>query len=424
MAILDYSAGLRNAPNVATNAMNSAGQMQGLMQNSMVMEQQRNQMEQQQQQQLAQQKAQEQAPIIAQQAVDVMLGDDYSAQAAFMLKHPDIRGQFVDAMQFKDKGVAGEKSADMANRIEFNKDILSSSADPRAKIRQRIIEKKAIGVNTDNLEASLALGTDEEIRSEIRKELNFLDPEAMEKYNDLNKTEDGSADLSADMNSFNELIKDMTPEQQKLARQVKAGVKARPVSNAEITAIKDGSITSYSDYKTKQKQAEKFAEATGANRAKLIDKGFSAINKFNTSIGNIDKAINAIEKGAGTGVVEKMFPSIQAASVELDNIRNEMALDVVGATTFGALSAGELELAKDVALPTGLDGPQLLEYLSRKKAAQSKLRDYYMEQIQFLDQGGTVAGFLRSKEREQSQQTTQKPAQPQQAPQTVNWSDM
>ena len=95
-----------------------------------------------------------------------------------------------------------------------------------------------------------------------------------------------------------------------------------------------------------------------------------------------------------------------------------MALDVVGATTFGALSEGELRLAKDVALPTGLDTAELKDYLTRKKAAQIKLRDYYNEQIQHLDQGGTIASFLRSKERESQQTTEQAPTQTQ-APQAA-----
>ena len=178
------------------------------------------------------------------------------------------------------------------------------------------------------------------------------------------------------------------------------------MTNAELTAIESGEIESYSDYKVKQKEKEKFAEATGAQRAKLIDKGFETINKANISLGNIDKAIAVLDKGAGVGAVEKLWPSITAASVELDNIRNQMALDVVGATTFGALSEGELNLAKDVALPTGLDTAELKDYLIRKKAAQEKLRDYYNEQIQHLDQGGTIASFLRSKERSYKESST------------------
>ncbi len=78
------------------------------------------------------------------------------------------------------------------------------------------------------------------------------------------------------------------------------------------------------------------------------------------------------------------LPSFKAASVELDNIQKSMALDVIGATTFGALSEGELNLAKEVALPTGLDTPQLIDHLNKRKEAQNKLRDYYSEQIQFL----------------------------------------
>ncbi len=216
----------------------------------------------------------------------------------------------------------------------------------------------------------------------------------------IGEQESEKSNLPAEALAFNDLIKDFTPEQKRTAKQVKAGLKGRAVSNAELTAIGDGTIKSYSDYKVQQKQAEKFAEATGSQRAKLIDKGFESINKANVALRNIDKAIVAIDKGAGVGAIEKLWPSITASSVELDNIRGQMALDVVGATTFGALSAGELNLAKDVALPTGLDTPELKDYLIRKKAAQEKLRDYYNEQIQHLDKGGTVASFLRSKERD------------------------
>jgi len=101
-----------------------------------------------------------------------------------------------------------------------------------------------------------------------------------------------------------------------------------------------------------------------------------------------------------------------------------MALDVVGATTFGALSAGELALAKDVALPTGLDTDELLVFLDKRKAAQQKLRDYYNEQIQFLDQGGTVAGFLRMKEAQGGQATQGQPTQQAQPQQGLSDQDL
>jgi len=201
--------------------------------------------------------------------------------------------------------------------------------------------------------------------------------------NEIASVERGSQ-ISSDAAGFEDLISDFSEEDKVTARKIKAGLKGRAISNAELTAIETGDIKDYSDYKVKQKQAEKFAEATGAQRSKLIDAGFEKISK--------------ITSGIRTGAIEKLWPSIKASSVLLDNIRGDMALDVVGATTFGALSKGELDLAKDIALPTGLDDQELKTYLTDKKSAQEKLKAYYNEQIQFLDQGGTIAGFLRKKE--------------------------
>ncbi len=218
---------------------------------------------------------------------------------------------------------------------------------------------------------------------------------------------DAQGDQSPAGRDFESLIADFTPEQKKEAKLVKAGLKGRAMSNALLSAIKSGDIEEMKIQAGAMKQAEKFGAMTGASRAKAIDKGFESIVKIESGIGNIDRAIAAIDKGAGVGAVEKLWPSIKAASVELDNIRGQMALDVVGATTFGALSKGELDLAKDIALPTGLDSAELKVYLTEKKAAQEKLKSYYGEQIQFLDQGGTVAGFLRMKERGEKQQPEQ-----------------
>ena len=215
---------------------------------------------------------------------------------------------------------------------------------------------------------------------------------------------DKAAELPADTIGFNDLIKDFTPKQKKLAKQVKAGIKGRAVSNAELSAIQSGEIDNYGKWKVQQRQAEKFAELTGSSRAKAIDSGIEKISKIDVGLSNIDAAIQAINDGAGTGAIERRFPSIKAASVALDNIQGKMALDVIGAVTFGALSQGELDLAREVALPTGLEAPELIQYLNDKKVAQKKLRDYYNDQIQFLDQGGTIAGFMRQQERSTQEQ--------------------
>jgi len=220
---------------------------------------------------------------------------------------------------------------------------------------------------------------------------------------------------SAETKTFDKLTEGLTKEQRDEATLIKLGLSPRAVGNAIQTISKQGIEEQIGKSKAIIRQREKFGELTATRRSKVIDSGFSKIEKINGAILNTDRAITVLNSGAGVGAIEKFLPSFKAASVELDNIQKSMALDVIGAVTFGALSKGELDLAKEVALPTGLDTPELIDYLSRRKAAQNKLRDYYSEQIQFLDQGGTVAGFLRSKDRETEQGGTDTPQAPAQS---------
>ncbi len=210
---------------------------------------------------------------------------------------------------------------------------------------------------------------------------------------------------SASLTEFNELTSDLSQEEKQQATLIKLGLSPRAVGSSLQTITDRGIQDQIGDASATIKQREKFGELTGSSRAKTIDQGFERIQKIDTGIGNIDRAIAAINSGAGVGSIEKFLPSFKAASVELDNIQGSMALDVIGAVTFGALSEGELNLAKQVALPTGLDTAELVKYLGDRKVAQEKLRTYFNDQIQFLDQGGTVAGFLREKERQAETQS-------------------
>ncbi len=223
----------------------------------------------------------------------------------------------------------------------------------------------------------------------------------------------GGAEV-AELKTFRELTRDLSTEQELEARLIKLGIAPRAVGSAVQTISEQGIAEEIGDVEATIAERKKFGELTGSSRSKSIDKGFERITKIDTGLRNIDRAIDVIKSGAGTGAIQRLLPSIRAASVELDNIQGRLALDVIGGVTFGALSKGELDLAKQVALPTGLDGPELVQHLEERKAAQLKLRDYFSEQIDFLDQGGTVASFLRSKERDQTTQQAapEAPAQP------------
>lgn len=147
-------------------------------------------------------------------------------------------------------------------------------------------------------------------------------------------------------------------------------------------------------------KAEVAGEVTTAKEqaklsAKIVANRFDSIAKINKNILNIDRAIAALDSGAGTGVIEKLIPSFTKASRELRQIQNELGLDIVGAVTFGALSKGELDLALGTALDLGQSEEALRDILVRKKDAQEKLAKFYGEAIRFLSApGATIAQFM------------------------------
>jgi hypothetical protein len=106
--------------------------------------------------------------------------------------------------------------------------------------------------------------------------------------------------------------------------------------------------------------------------AKQVNQAFAQIGKIKTNIRNIDQAIDAIDKGANTGVIASRFPNLTAASIQLANIRNILGLDVIGSVTFGALSEGELNLALETALPTSLSPKDLKSLFGKQENCSNK----------------------------------------------------
>ena len=215
---------------------------------------------------------------------------------------------------------------------------------------------------------------------------------------------DDPSKLTTAQREFQASTKGFSEQDVAKTRRIKAGLDPRAVGSAVQTISSKGIAGDIAKTEGTIAEGKEFGKLTGSSRAKAIDSGFDKIVAINKNIENIDRAIEQIDLGADTGAIEsRFFPSIKASTVALEQIQSELALDVVGATTFGALSQGELDLAKQVALPTRLDSAELKQFLIDKKSAQTKLMAYFQEQIDFMDQGGTKAGFLRSKSRGQSQ---------------------
>ena len=128
------------------------------------------------------------------------------------------------------------------------------------------------------------------------------------------------------------------------------------------------------------------SEAVKAGVGQAV-KAFEKIPLVKTAINNYGEAIAALDAGAETGTIDAMLPSLTRASKELDNVIKRLGLDVVGNTTFGALSESELKFALKAAIPNNLQPAQLKEWLTAKRNAQQKILGGLNEMANFLGDG-------------------------------------
>lgn len=128
----------------------------------------------------------------------------------------------------------------------------------------------------------------------------------------------------------------------------------------------------------------------GKQAVELSGQAYEQASALSSANSTISEAIDAIKRGGETGAFERYVPNITEASASLRNAMDRMGLDIISATTFGALSEGELKLAMETAVPRNLDTPELLEWLERKQAANSKAQAMLLNAAQFLGTPGNT----------------------------------
>ena len=121
------------------------------------------------------------------------------------------------------------------------------------------------------------------------------------------------------------------------------------------------------------------ASAKAALSVKAAQDAFKQVVTIDAGVKLLDEGIAELEAGADVGILDKFLPSIKEASSRFDNVADRMGLQVVQSVTFGALSAGELKVAMATAVPPNLDNKQLIKWFKDRKAAQLKLRSFYVD---------------------------------------------
>ena len=138
-------------------------------------------------------------------------------------------------------------------------------------------------------------------------------------------------------------------------------------------------------------------KAEGAILPELALEARNSYTRIRTNIANYDLALDALDEGAAVGAFMNLVPSVTQASIDLDNIRNRLGLDIIGAATFGALSKGELDLALSTGLPTNKSEEGLRKWITERRDAQIKLANELRGAAAYLSKrGSTLEGYFES----------------------------
>ncbi|MBK8187647.1 MAG: hypothetical protein IPK77_10660 [Cellvibrio sp.] len=111
-------------------------------------------------------------------------------------------------------------------------------------------------------------------------------------------------------------------------------------------------------------------------------------------LGVYDKLVEEIDNGANTSVYTSWTPTIKDTTKRFEQGARELGLGVISNTTFGALSAPELKLAMETAVPQ-LQPAAMRQWLLDKKAAQQKLADQLFLYAEHLENGGTKVTWIK-----------------------------
>lgn len=222
----------------------------------------------------------------------------------------------------------------------------------------------------------------------------------------LDRSLNGDSDEKpAGLREFEGMTEGLSPEDKAKAGRIALGLDPRAVGSGAITAATTpGLTTAVAGSEATIKDATKRAEQEAKNATETSKKYFDQLTNINANINNYREGIRLLrEEGASTGVVEKRLPSLKAASQKLDNLRNRLGLDVVGGTTFGALSEAELAMALDTAMPSSLQPEELAKWFEERMSAQQKLADILDGAIQFLAVPGNSLADLREEQKKTTQ---------------------
>jgi len=161
----------------------------------------------------------------------------------------------------------------------------------------------------------------------------------------------------------------------------------------------ESALDETTEQRKKREADELLSKKQAEQSAEQLDTNLQAAAGLDKQISILEEAHTALMGGAESGALSRYAPSIKKETIQLENAAKRLGLGVISSVTFGALSASELKVAMDTALPLHLSEEDLKAHIKEKQAALTKIRDTMEEAAIFFSEGGTKVDWLK-KQRE------------------------
>ena len=184
-----------------------------------------------------------------------------------------------------------------------------------------------------------------------------------------------------------------------------------PAGNALSGQARADAIKAAQNYGAEIQSARAGGRTAAAETAKGITKYkdtlFDSINNGNRTLNKYEMAIEQIDKGAESGPVMKMLPSLQDSTLLVDTIRKDIGMEIVGSGVLGVNPTDDdVKLAMEVAIPEGLRPDVLKKEIKRRAQVISDLNNAQREYYRMLDSGMTKGDILKAAEEKRTKKTT------------------
>lgn len=151
-------------------------------------------------------------------------------------------------------------------------------------------------------------------------------------------------------------------------------------NTGEVEIVMTGGKQLTPEQKFRLEQTVK-TEAADFNQAQKVGvEAMKSYDQMQQDIGNLEQALAAVRSRPGiTGPLAQYLPNITAESAAFERAANQLGLGVVSGTTFGALSASELDLALRTNIDKGLPAEEQIKQLEniirlRRKMSEAMYR--------------------------------------------------